>query len=366
MTASTVVGFDLRRSPLAAIRAVDFRSPGRDVWADEAAIWDRFEASWVGLDDPAWALPGAAPSNAGGPDWSLKEHAGHVVDWHEIAASYIRGVLDGGAWPSDGDFDGGDFDRFNERRRGTWAALPSRDVLVRMDAARAALLGLARRLPDASIRGDEAWGWVYMVLHGHALDHLGVIEPWAERLRARQIQGEPFLDDPRPAGDGSPTAIARFWAAEAAVFAQFDSLVRPMPQARWDELGPTPEWTLKDHVAHLASWFEEGAAVMDEHRETGKWRSGPSEGIDAWNVKAHAANRNLSAPDALARFDAGWKRLAAATRAVAPADLASPEGGEWAYECLHGHVRAHLAMVGPWCARIGWPAPDDALAGRPG
>jgi hypothetical protein len=28
------------------------------------------------------------------------------------------------------------------------------------------------------------------------------------------------------------------------------------------------------------------------------------------------------------------------------------------YECLHGHVRAHLAMVGPWCARAAWPAEE--------
>jgi hypothetical protein len=47
-----------------------------------------------------------------------------------------------------------------------------------------------------------------------------------------------------------------------------------------------------------------------------------------------------------------------------PRDLASPEAGEWAYECLHGHVRAHLAMVGPWCARIDWPEPDATEAAR--
>ncbi|MDQ2964396.1 MAG: hypothetical protein M3R57_00890, partial [Chloroflexota bacterium] len=93
MTAATAVGVDLRRSPLAALRAVDFRSPGRDFWADEAAIRDRLVASWAGLDGPAWALPGAAPSDAGGPDWSLQEHAGHLVDWHELAAPYVRRVL---------------------------------------------------------------------------------------------------------------------------------------------------------------------------------------------------------------------------------------------------------------------------------
>jgi len=359
VTAGTAVGVDLRRSPLAALRGLDFRSPGRDFWADEAAIHDRLVASWAGLDEAAWALPGAAPSDAGGPDWSLKEHAGHVVDWQEIATTYIQRVLDGGRWPSDEDYEGGDFDRFNERRRGTWAALSAADLRVRMDAARRELLKLARCLPAESIRGDDAWGWVYMVLHGHVLDHLGVVGPWADRLRARQAQGEPFLADPRPAGDGSPDALARFWAAEAETFELFDELVRPVPGLRWEEPGPTPDWTLKDHVAHMASWFDECTAVIEEHRATGTWRPGPAEGIAAWNARAIAANRDLSAADALARFDAGRARLTVATRAMAPADLASPEGGAWAYECLHGHVRSHLAMVGPWCAVIGWPGPDD-------
>jgi mycothiol maleylpyruvate isomerase-like protein/DinB family protein len=354
MTAATAVGLDLRRSPLAAIRAVDFRSPGRDFWADEAAIWDRWVASWAGLDEAAWALPGAARSDAGGPDWSLQEHVGHVVDWHEIAAAYVQRVLDGGRWPTDEDYEGGDFDRFNERRRGAWAALSSGEVLSRAAAAHEALLRLARRLPAETIRDDDAWGWVYLVLHGHVLDHLGVVEPWADRLRTRQIEGEPFRADPRPAGDGSPDAIARFWAAESAVFGQFDGLVRPVPTERWEDLGPTPDWTLKDHVAHLASWFYECVAVIDEHGRTGTWRPGPAEGIDAWNARNLAANRDLPAVAALSRFDAGRTKLEAATRGLPPTDLASPEGGDWVYECLHGHVRAHLAMVGPWCAQIRW------------
>jgi hypothetical protein len=36
-------------------------------------------------------------------------------------------------------------------------------------------------------------------------------------------------------------------------------------------------------------------------------------------------------------------------------DWLDPEGFSWAYEDLHGHVRAHLAMVAPYAARAGWP-----------
>ena len=58
---------DLRRAPLTAIRSRDLRAPDRDMWADEAALWDRLTGTWAGLDDAAWHLPGAAPSDAGGP-----------------------------------------------------------------------------------------------------------------------------------------------------------------------------------------------------------------------------------------------------------------------------------------------------------
>ena len=114
---ASIARVDLRRSPLADVQSVDFRSPARDFWADEAAVWDRFSAVWAGLDDPAWQLPGAAPSDAGGPDWSFLDHVAHVVDWLEIGVEYVDRAMATGRWPTDEDYEGGDFDTFNESRR---------------------------------------------------------------------------------------------------------------------------------------------------------------------------------------------------------------------------------------------------------
>jgi hypothetical protein len=355
MTIGTPARIDLRRSPLADLRTIDFRTTDRDFWADETAMWDRLVAATAGLDDAAWQLPGAARSDAGGPDWSLQEHVGHLVDWQELSIAYVAASLGGQPWPNDDDFEGGDFDRFNEDRRRIYATARPADIRSRMASTRERLLPVAHRLPLTTIRSDEVWGWVYLVLHGHYLDHLTVIEPWAARLRPRQIEGDPFSDDPRPAGDGSPDGVAAFWAAHESVFDQFDELIRPVPLDRWEELGPTTDWTLKDHVAHLARWFEEGAAVIERHRRTGAWQPALTDGLDAWNAREVAAARGLAPSEALARFDAGHLQLRAAAAAMAPEELASPEAGEWTYECLHGHVRAHLAMVGPWCAQRDWP-----------
>jgi len=346
LAATTTV--DIRRAPLADVRALDLRAPHRDLWVDEAATWDRFVASWAGLDDAAWHLPGAAPSDAGGPDWSLAEHVGHVADWQELAADYIALALRTGRWPSDDDYDGGDFDRYNERRRAPWTTMSAEAIVARLTAARPRLLAAARPLPAETIRGHEAWGWVYFLLHGHYLDHLAVVEPWTETLRARQVDGDPFVADPRAADH------AGFRAQDAAIQGQFDALVRTVPPARWsDEV--TPGWNLRDHVGHMADWATECVRAIELFHAEDTWLSDPEEGIDAWNERHVVATRGESPADALARYDAERAALLTAVETLRIEDLRSPDGWSWAFDCLHGHVRKHLAMLGRWCAVADWP-----------
>jgi hypothetical protein len=186
-----VTAADLRRVPLASIRSRDLRVPERDLWADEAALWERMTASWIGLDEAAWHAAGAAPSDAGGPDWSLAEHVGHIADWQELALIYTAHAMETGEWPSDRDYDDGNFDTFNERRREPWASLPCDAILARLEAARQRLLELAHALSAETIRTDPGWEWVYPALHGHYLDHLPVIEPWTTELRRRGHEPDP-------------------------------------------------------------------------------------------------------------------------------------------------------------------------------
>jgi hypothetical protein len=187
---------DLGRAPLASIHGRDLREPERDLWADEAALWDRLIRTWAGLADPAWHLPGEAPSDAGGPPWSLAEHVGHIADWQELAVAYTTRAIETGEWPRDSDYDDGDFDTYNERRREPWASLPRDAILDRLGAARPRLLELAHELTAETVRADPAWDWLYFTLHGHYLDHLAVVEPWTAELRRRQAEGDPSLNGP--------------------------------------------------------------------------------------------------------------------------------------------------------------------------
>jgi len=345
---------DLRHEPLAALRAIDFRAPDRDYWADEAAISDRFVASWAGLDDAAWRLPGAARSDAGGPDWSLLDHVAHILDWHELATDYIAAVLDGGDWPSDDDYGAGDFDTYNETRRSLFANVAPAELRGRAARARKRVLAVAHQLPARTIRTDAAWGWVHQVLHGHVLDHLAVVEPWTETLRQRQLRNDPFGPDPQPVRAGLSDALERFWSDEASLMALFAETVEALPDADWTRQ-TDGDWTVADHVAHLAGWFEIAVDALRQHATGGGWMELPPEGLDVFNDRQVRAARGTPPATLRRRYETGLARLRDAVRAMSDDEWLDPEGFSWAYEDLHGHARVHLAMIGPWAARSSWP-----------
>jgi hypothetical protein len=263
-----------------------------------------------------------------------------------LAVDYTSRAIDTGEWPSDRDFDDGDFDTYNERRREPWASLPRDAILDRLATARARLLDVARRLTPETIRLDEPWGWVYMTLHGHYLDHLAAIEPWSDELRHRQVDGDPFVADPRASDH------AGFAAQDAAIAADFDALIRPIPARDWAAPNLTPGWSLGDHVSHLADWADEGIRALEVFEREGRWLVDPDEGIDAWNERMVIASRGASPAATLARYDEAHAGLLAAVARLPIEELRSPGGWSWAYDCLHGHVRKHVAMLGPWCAGI--------------
>lgn len=351
---TTTPATDLRRASLSDLRAIDFRDPGRDFWADEALLWQRLWASWAGLDDAAWSLPGAARSDAGGPDWSLLEHVAHLEDWQELDVAYVTRVLAGGAWPSDDEYSGGDFDKFNESRRERFADLVPGDLRSRLAASHARVLELTARLPMEVIRSDAAWGWVFNVLHGHVIDHLAVIEPWIAKLRARQSDGDPFVADPRP-----PT-FAAFWADLDRATAELDALIAAVPDADWAEREVTPGWSLQDHVGHLADWAAEGALAIEGFRASGVWAADPPEGIDAWNERHVREHRGEAAAATRERRAASFAAIRAAIANLSLADVRDAEGWSWIYDCLQGHVRKHLASIGPWVVEVTWIRDDAA------
>ncbi|HEY7133164.1 MAG TPA: maleylpyruvate isomerase N-terminal domain-containing protein, partial [Candidatus Limnocylindrales bacterium] len=160
-------------------------------------------------------------------------------------------------------------------------------------------------------------------------------------------------------------AKAKFATDDATIDAAFRELLASVPIEAWTEPADG-DWTLADHVAHLATWFHEGARALEVHRETGAWTEMPPEGLDAFNDRTVRAARGTPAAELRGGYQAGIDRLRDAVGAMTDAEWLDPEGFSWAYEDLHGHVRAHHAMIGPWAARIGWPPSERDARDRAG
>ena len=119
-----------------------------------------------------------------------------------------------GVWPSDADYDDGNFDTYNERRREPWASMPSDAIVAASRTPDGGMLPIAHRLTAETIREEPAWSWVYPALHGHYLDHLPVIEPWADELRRRAADG-PRLMPTAPTTPSPNLTIEAIVAVEA-------------------------------------------------------------------------------------------------------------------------------------------------------
>jgi hypothetical protein len=145
----------------------------------------------------------------------------------------------------------------------------------------------------------------------------------------------------------------------------FRDTLAAVPDPEW-ALPVDPAWSFADHIGHIATWFHEAAGALELHRATSSWREMPRRA--STRSTTGTSGRRAGRPPARVRR-AVRRRPAAPPSAVAAMseeEWLDPEGFSWAYECLHGHIRAHHAMVGRgWRDGIGRdlrPAPD----GRPG
>jgi hypothetical protein len=123
------------------------------------------------LDD----APEAAISGRGaGGSWSAREHLAHLARMHEILLERLRRILREDA-PQLAAYEAEEDPDWPQ-----WAALPTRDVLARLQALRGELLGMVRGLTEAQLsrRGTHpelgrlsvsAWLEAFCLHEGHHL-----------------------------------------------------------------------------------------------------------------------------------------------------------------------------------------------------
>ena len=137
-------------------------------------------------------------------------------------------------------------------------------------------------------------------------------------------------------------------------------LLEHVPVAAWTAVELTPGWTLREHLWHLADWAEEGVRAIEAFHSTGSWPADTEEGIDAWNERHVDDAASATVREALLRLEQAYASMQAAAGSLTIEQLRTPDGWSWVYDCLYGHVRKHLALIGPWCATVAWPASASA------
>ncbi|HEX8938736.1 MAG TPA: maleylpyruvate isomerase N-terminal domain-containing protein [Candidatus Limnocylindrales bacterium] len=147
------------------------------------------------------------------------------------------------------------------------------------------------------------------------------------------------------------------WADEAALWARLLALLDDLPPDAWDAPISTsdaggPDWTLLDHVAHLAAWQEEAEGYVGRALAGRGWPRDEDYGdFDAFNEGLRTTWAELRPADVRTRLLASHGRLLALARRVPPADLRAA-GWEWVFFGLHGHVLDHLAALEPAVERV--------------
>jgi hypothetical protein len=143
--------------------------------------------------------------------------------------------------------------------------------------------------------------------------------------------------------------------------AAWQSLVEDVGAARMDEPGPMGDWTFKDLASHLAGWrnrriAELEAAVRGAAERPAPWPS-ELEDDDSINAWIRARDRDRTADDVVADYDASFERLAAAIRALPEGVATDPNRFPWTegVALVDGdfgeHLRDHAAAVREWLAR---------------
>lgn len=118
----------------------------------------------------------------------------------------------------------------------------------------------------------------------------------------------------------------------------------------------TPEWTMKDMLAHIAAW--QGEAALAVERLARGETVGPliNESVDDWNAARVNERRRLPLVDVMEEFTSGYDRLLTALGAW-PEDGAPMGPGGWDETAqlwwLTDHDLEHVDMIRAYRKRAG-------------
>jgi hypothetical protein len=143
-------------------------------------------------------------------------------------------------------------------------------------------------------------------------------------------------------------------------YAALEEILAPLNKVLMTTEGVIPGWSIKDMLAHIASWHHRllmwlGAAIRDEEPSI----SGPDsvEEMDALNAQFYQENKSRPLDEVLTDFRTTHQQIIDIVQAMPEDDLISPHRFAWSqgkplWHLIAGdtfeHYQEHLAQIQEW------------------
>ena len=145
-------------------------------------------------------------------------------------------------------------------------------------------------------------------------------------------------------------------------YAALEEILAPLDKTQYSTEGVIPGWSIKDMLAHIASWHHRllmwlDAAVRNEEPTI----SGPDnvEEMDALNAQFYQENKSRPLDEVMADFLITHQQIMDIVQAMPEEDLMSPHRFAWTkgeplWQAIAGdtyeHYREHIAQIQEWLA----------------
>jgi len=145
-------------------------------------------------------------------------------------------------------------------------------------------------------------------------------------------------------------------------YAALEEILAPLDKTQYSKEGVIPGWSIKDMLAHIASWHHRLLAWLDAAvRNQEPTISGPDnvEEMNALNAQFYQENKSRPLDEVLADFLITHQQIMDIVQAMPEEDLMSPHRFDWSkgeplWHLIAGdtfeHYQEHLAQIQEWLA----------------
>ena len=142
-----------------------------------------------------------------------------------------------------------------------------------------------------------------------------------------------------------------------------EEILAPLDKTQFVTEGVIPGWSIKDMLAHIASWHHRLLRWLDAAvRNQEPTISGPNnvEEMDALNAQFYQQNKARALDEVMADFRTSYQHIMDIVRAMPEEDLISPHNFAWSqgrplWHLIAGdtyeHYHEHIAQIQAWLAK---------------